>query len=342
MIKVSVIVPVYKVSLNYLRECFDSLLAQTMQECEFIIVSDGAPEAECSVCDEYAAKDSRFKFFRREHAGVSATRNFGISQAQGEYITFVDSDDWIETETLAECNIHAKKSHSQIMIFDYGIYNEGNDTSEEIYYHNSSKETFSKSEQQKFIADIIWPHNRKNQTPALAVCKLYARKLLRDNEILFDTNLRIGEDRVFNFTAASKSNSISYLKKIFYHYRQHGNSAMHLYKKKLFADYFAYIRRLEEITTQNYIQVIANETIDCYYNCFDNIYHNNLSKEEIKSEFLDIKKKIKLPEIKRHIKNSNVNDLSLLRNLEIFFMKRGLFPFLILRYLYYCLRKKTA
>ena len=82
MIKVSVIVPVYKVPLKYLRACLDSLTAQTLQECEFIVVSDGAPEAECAICAEYAGKDSRLKFFRREHAGVSATRNYGIEKAQ--------------------------------------------------------------------------------------------------------------------------------------------------------------------------------------------------------------------------------------------------------------------
>ena len=100
-IKVSVVVPVYKVPLEYLRVCLDSLAAQTLQECEFIVVSDGAPEAECSICEEYANKDSRFKYFRREHAGVSVTRNFGIEQAQGEYISFVDSDDYVKQNYLS-------------------------------------------------------------------------------------------------------------------------------------------------------------------------------------------------------------------------------------------------
>ena len=119
MIKVSVIVPVYKVPLEYLRACLDSLTAQTMQECEFIIVSDGAPEAECSICDEFATKDSRFKFFKQEHAGVSAARNFGIEQAQGEYIIFVDADDWIKSETCEITYTFAKDNNSDIVLFDY-------------------------------------------------------------------------------------------------------------------------------------------------------------------------------------------------------------------------------
>ena len=118
MIKVSVIVPIYKVPVEYLRECLDSLASQTEQECEFIMVSDGAPAAECSICKEYSDKDFRFKFLIREHAGVSATRNYGIEQAQGEYITFVDSDDWIEKETCSLAYNYAKENDSDVVLWD--------------------------------------------------------------------------------------------------------------------------------------------------------------------------------------------------------------------------------
>ena len=114
----SIIIPVYKVPLEYLRACFDSLVAQTMQESEFIIVSDGAPEAECSVCEEFTKKDSRFKFYKCNHAGVSAARNFGINQVQGEYITFVDSDDKITPNFCSSIYNKAYKWDSDILLFE--------------------------------------------------------------------------------------------------------------------------------------------------------------------------------------------------------------------------------
>ena len=128
MIKVSVIVALYKVPQDYLRDCLDSLIAQNSQDCEFIVVSDGAPDKECSICEEYTKKDSRIKFFKREHAGVSATRNFGIEQAQGEYITFVDSDDWIEDSYTS--TISSFKNSPDIVFFQFNYYNEKN-----IPYH---------------------------------------------------------------------------------------------------------------------------------------------------------------------------------------------------------------
>ena len=119
MIKISIITPVYKVPLDFLRICFDSLAAQTMQESEFIIVSDGASEEECALCEEYRIKDSRFKFFKRKHAGVSATRNYGIKQAQGEYITFVDSDDWINPDSCTNSYKYAKETVGLAVFIPY-------------------------------------------------------------------------------------------------------------------------------------------------------------------------------------------------------------------------------
>ena len=92
---VSVIVPVYKVE-PFLRRCVDSLLSQTYQNLEIILVDDGSPDRCGQICDEYAAQDARVKVIHKENGGVSSARNAGIEAAAGEYVTFVDSDDWVE------------------------------------------------------------------------------------------------------------------------------------------------------------------------------------------------------------------------------------------------------
>ncbi len=92
--KISIIVPVYKVE-RYLRECLDSILAQTFGDWECILVDDGSPDGCPQICDEYAARDPRFRVIHRTNGGLSAARNSGLREARGEYIEFVDSDDWI-------------------------------------------------------------------------------------------------------------------------------------------------------------------------------------------------------------------------------------------------------
>lgn len=94
MPKVSIIVPVYKVE-KYLRECLDSILAQTFTDWECLLVDDGSPDESGEICDAYAAKDPRIRVFHKENGGVSSARNLGLDHARGEWVTFVDADDMI-------------------------------------------------------------------------------------------------------------------------------------------------------------------------------------------------------------------------------------------------------
>ena len=212
MIKVSVIVPVYKVPLKYLRACLDSLTAQTLQECEFIVVSDGAPEAECAICAEYAGKDSRLKFFRREHAGVSATRNYGIEKAQGEYITFVDADDTLFSKNiLYHAHKTSKKNNSEISLFSW-IPN--NEVPQIIWDHDIAN--LSSHEIRICLEQNI--HIKNPTFSAVMGAKLYKRDFIIKNKILFNEQCVIGEDRIFNFKAFSLASRISYSQAIFYNY----------------------------------------------------------------------------------------------------------------------------
>lgn len=100
MPQISVIVPVYKVE-KYLRECVDSILAQTYRDFELILVDDGSPDSCGAICDEYAAKDSRIRVIHQENQGVSAARNAALDVAKGEFIAFVDGDDYLHPEMLS-------------------------------------------------------------------------------------------------------------------------------------------------------------------------------------------------------------------------------------------------
>ena len=100
---ISVIVPVYKVE-NYLRQCLDSLAAQTLDDIEIIIVDDGSPDGCPEICDEYAAKDARMKVVHKQNGGLLSARKAGVAASSGDYIGFVDGDDWVEPETFM--NMH--------------------------------------------------------------------------------------------------------------------------------------------------------------------------------------------------------------------------------------------
>ena len=131
---VTVIVPVYKVE-PYLRRCLDSIVNQTYKNLEIILIDDGSPDNCGVICDEYAENDKRIKVIHKENGGVSRARNEGINVARGEYIAFVDSDDYIEPDLVEKSCIAVEKSGSDFLKF--GIYEE---------YYKSNGELLSREE----------------------------------------------------------------------------------------------------------------------------------------------------------------------------------------------------
>ncbi|MCQ2361421.1 MAG: glycosyltransferase family 2 protein [Acidaminococcaceae bacterium] len=121
---VSVIIPVYKVE-KYLRCCVDSVLNSTYQDLEIILVDDGSPDRCPQICDEYAERDMRIKVIHKENGGLSSARNAGLDIAKGDFIMFVDSDDWIDKETITTSVMTAKEHDADIVWFGIKIHQKG-------------------------------------------------------------------------------------------------------------------------------------------------------------------------------------------------------------------------
>jgi len=121
---ISVIVPVYNVE-PYVRKCLDSVINQTYRDLEILVIDDGSTDGSGKICDEYAGKDERIKIFHTENRGLSAARNLGLDEAQGEWIGFVDSDDWIEPDMYEVLLKRAEESEADVV--ECGVYKEYSD-----------------------------------------------------------------------------------------------------------------------------------------------------------------------------------------------------------------------
>lgn len=120
---ISVIVPVYNVE-KYLPRCIDSILAQTFTDFELILVDDGSPDNCGAICDEYAAKDKRVRVIHKSNGGVSSARNAGLDAASGEYVTFVDSDDYIAEDRLKQMHSSIFESKADIAVAGFRFVDE--------------------------------------------------------------------------------------------------------------------------------------------------------------------------------------------------------------------------
>ena len=199
--KVSVIVPVYKAE-KYLRKCVDSILAQTFRDFEVLLVDDGSPDKSGEICEEYAKKDPRVRVFHKENGGVSSARNKGIDEARGEWITFVDADDWLSLETF-ECLSTYFKDYDVIRFSMVSVFPA----------YSKTKELNEGVTREEYIKLLV------ERRTILGVCGgLYRLDKIREAGLRFREDIINGEDWLFQFQAVCRCERLRVVNKGLYYY----------------------------------------------------------------------------------------------------------------------------
>jgi len=200
--KISVIVPVYNVE-KYLPRCLDSLINQTLKDIEIIVINDGSPDNSGDIIEEYKKKDKRIIYIVQENKGLGSTRNKGVSLAKGEYIYFVDSDDFLELDALEKMYNKAKEENSDIVICSYkNVYD---DKQEDVFIDK------------KLIEDTLSNKNNKIFNFVTAWSKLYKTKFLKELDISFSPRVWY-EDLSYATKVLVKAKNINYVNEPLYNY----------------------------------------------------------------------------------------------------------------------------
>ena len=217
--KVSIIVAVYNVE-KYIHRCVDSLLCQTHHNIEVLLVDDGSIDGSAAICDEYAAKDSRVKAIHQKNGGVSSARNEGLKAAIGDWICFLDSDDWIEGDFFKLLFEAAESSSVDLTVCGIKMGEKGN-------YSESfcSDNDFSILSREEWLRCFTEYRNRDDRYICLhSPCgKLYKKSIL--DGIFFDSTMKYAEDYKFNLSVYERIERITFIKKTLYFYFSNPNSA---------------------------------------------------------------------------------------------------------------------
>lgn len=205
MPKVSVIIPVYNVE-EYLPECLDSVVNQTLKDIEIICVDDGSTDNSLEILKEYAKKDPRIKVLTQKNQGAGAARNKGLKVAEGEYLYFIDGDDYIEPEALKKVYDRITETNAEICVFKNGVYQQTTDTLEPCNWEHliqniPNKQTFNKY-------DIPTVFFQFCNIPAWS--KFYRTSFIRKNNLKFQ-NLKTCNDVYFNYMSLVSAKSITFL-----------------------------------------------------------------------------------------------------------------------------------
>lgn len=215
MSKISVIVPVYNVE-NYLEQCLDSVIAQTLTDIEIICVNDGSEDSSRLILEKYRQKDTRIKIIDKENGGLSSARNAGLKIAQGEFISFIDSDDWIESSMLEKLYNNITNLNTDISICAVNLYDESVqkfDSTNPYFSLGFFNETFdnrvfSYEDVKPFLTDVC----------VMAWNKLYRKSFLDAAGAKFPEGL-IFEDGPFFFSVFFKTHRVSIIRDLLYNYR---------------------------------------------------------------------------------------------------------------------------
>ena len=263
----SVIIPVYQAE-EYLDKCVKSILRQTFKDYEVILIDDGSDDGSEKICDIYAEQDERIKCVHQVNKGVSAARNTGLKYATGKYITFVDADDWLETDLFQECIIDLKKNKTDVL------------------YHGIIKEIWKKDEMNSVLKGIpaLTGCVSKNMLKDYFIeqeelngnvfCYIFSKKLLEG--IYFNVDLPYAEDTIFVTQALAKAETYCFTDAFGYHYNARIGSAAYRWQPKLticykesFKETLKFLKTLnmtEQETTQIMSQKIINGYASLIYN----------------------------------------------------------------------------
>lgn len=215
---VSIIVPVYNVE-KYLRQCLDSICGQTYRNIEVILVDDGSTDGCYEICEEYKKKDLRVKVLHKMNAGAVRARKDGLEIASGQYIAYVDSDDWIEVDMIGK--LRATMEREQTDVIMCGRYEDTENSSREVY-HGVEEGRYNKEE----LLEKVYPRMIVNGRffewglfPGMWD-KLFRRECLEPFQMLVDDRLTMGDDAACVYPCLLNVNSIYILRECLYHYRQ--------------------------------------------------------------------------------------------------------------------------
>ena len=246
MYDVSVVIPVYNISEAVLRQCIDSVIRQKGIEIEIFIIDDGSEEECVKLCDSFKEMDCRIQVIHQTNQGVSVARNEGIKRARGEWIAFVDGDDWLESDMLSVMVEYGNKNAADIVLCD--CYINYNKKQVKTHFFEEDELSLADSDKYRFLMQVLCPRMGNDKASIVDAgvpwAKLYRRSFLFEKNIFFNKNLRRMQDNVFNLYAFEYANSIFYLHMPLYHYRKSVNSGIYRYNPDISDIYEIYFKEV--------------------------------------------------------------------------------------------------
>ena len=322
--KISVIIPVYNTDHGFLKTCLDSLVSQDFDDYEVIAVNDGSTNGCSEVLKDYASRYDFIKHVDQENAGTSVARNTGLSNAEGDYIMFVDADDFVSEGILRSSYEKAESEGCDILFFGYNtsysnreINRVMKDPDPSIWERDALELAVLKGDKRLGPVDVGAPWG-----------KLIRHDIIRDNGIKYTPGLIKGQDTVFILHLIDHCSRFSYLSICGYHYRISGSSVSHRYNpyivsimEKTLNAYMSFVDtrnkgdEFKDAVEKKYLKVLLGEYLEL-------LYLHPASKDSMEKRISDIKLLIGREPYRSIIKSTDPASLGLMHRVMLYFLKK--------------------
>ena len=337
-LKFSVCIPVYNAE-KYIIECLESVIAQTYDDYEVIIVDDGSTDDSSRICDEYADKDSRFKIFHQENKGPYYSRSEAIKRASGEYLVFLDADDLLDKMCLEYLNniLDTSVKDADIICFShYAMYANKNvvrcvsqsfsDTTEnriEKEYKNISQKEMSVLLMQSYRYNTVWGKALKSDMAKRSIMAL-SDKLLN------------GEDAIQIAKCIISSEKIVFCKKTLYYYRQRKNSIAHQFDKNTIYGAIRAHYIVDKLMSESVLlkeensEVYSMHNVLALNNFLEQIYKNNISRVGFSEKKKNVSEIMQNENVRKLIDETDAQSLKIYNRCRLMILKKNLLSMLII------------
>lgn len=322
---VSVIVPVYNTE-KYLAEAINSVQEQTCREWELLLINDGSTDGSLEICRKFEREDPRVRVIDKENGGVSSARNLGMEEAAGDWLCFLDGDDWLE-KTCLETALNEADEETDIVCWNYWK-NMGDIQTANEAIHPSR---IVVDEAEGLVKLPMFPQyaprmNGKTYSSIRGVCtKLIRRKLTAENGIRFDEKVKIGEDALFSSMCFQKARRVIFTEKYLYHYRLDNVSATRSCRADVKEVYLSMLRSFQDIKKNSEDPeaelCFGGLAYDCVARAMEKYYFHPDNKAPLKE---------RISELKEYLGEQLIQSgISGIRDTRIFYMKQKLVIFCI-------------
>lgn len=340
MPKVSIIVPVYKVE-KYLDRCVKSLVNQTLKDIEIILVDDESPDNCPKMCDEYAEKDSRIKVLHKKNGGLGFARNSGLDIATGEYVTFCDSDDYVELETYETMYNNAKEKELDICYFKYRRFFEGGGT-KEVCFDKKEYYFYGRNRVDEFLLNMVGKDPEKTQSIrfSMSVCMgIFKLSSILNSNIRFVSERTVAsEDLLFHLKFLPYVNRIGVLPNVFYNYYVTPGSISNSFDEGKYQRMMKLLEVVKEELMSNYSwEIVKNHYYSQQLRIIKIILRNeSISKNTMSEKISRIKRHCEEQIFKEIYNDSSIRYYSSIDQMIVLLMKRKFVLPILLIYKYIC------